>query len=179
MKASRLASMMRFILVATVLSLIIAFSARAQAPAAAPSAAPADAAPAGAEPAATAPEAAAPASEPATEAPATQPAPPPGVNLPGKDPLEENFNAYLYFAGMGQFEIADKFAKSFLQLPGVSERPMPKEVADRVLQLSVREPSSVDRLITIIDKTPIADNAKKVLEWRKKNMFKHQVPYKL
>src|SRR5262249_40240680 len=79
---------------------------KAQAPA------PAAAAPAAVEPAPAA-------TEPAPDQSATsEPAPPPGVNLPGKDPLEENFAAYLNFARIGQFDMADKFAVAFLQQPG-------------------------------------------------------------
>src|SRR5689334_20862472 len=102
------------------------------------------------------------ATQPGAEA-TSEPAPPPGVNLRGKDPLEENFAAYLHFALIGQFEVADKFAQAFLQQPGVSERPLPPEVAARVLKLSENYKSSIDTLLTVISNTPIAENAKKVL----------------
>jgi HEAT repeat protein len=114
--------------------------------------------------AASAPAAEAPAAtEPAADAAANE-APPPGVNLPGKDPLEENFAAYLHFALVGQFDVADKFGQAFLKLPGVSERPLPKEVLDRVLAISDRYQSSIDTLLTVISNTPIAESAKKILD---------------
>ncbi len=145
---------------------------RAQAPEPAPEAptepAPTEAPPTpeAAPPDATTPEAPATeaTTEPAAEGVAAEPQPPPGVNLPGKDPLEENFAAYLNFALVGKFEYADRFAQAFLNQPGVAERPLPPEVAKRVLDLSGRYKDSVDTLLTIIANTPISENAKKVLE---------------
>lgn len=150
MNVSWLRSATNILVLTAVLALLSARHGYAQAP---------NAVAAASAPAAEAPAA----SEPAPDAAASD-APPPGVNLPGKDPLEENFAAYLHFALVGQFDVADKFGQAFLKQPGISERPLPKEVSERVLDISNRYQNSIDTLLTVISNTPIADTAKQVLE---------------
>ncbi len=101
----------------------------------------------------------APAEESAKNAP---PASAPAGLLPGNDPLEENFADYLHFALVGQFEIADKLGKALLQRPEVN--PLTKEGAEKLLMISEKYKNSIDTLLLIINNTPLADDAKKILE---------------
>jgi hypothetical protein len=128
-------------------------------PAEAPAADANAAQPVGSEPAAEG--AAAPAegaTSPAEGAAASAPAGEPGA----KDPMEENFASYLHFARVGQFDVADKYAQAFLQLPEFN--PMTKESAQKLLALSDRYHNSVETLLLVINNTPIGQNARKVLD---------------
>jgi len=110
-----------------------------------------------AEPPAEAPDtqASAPASEPATAEAEAETA---------LDALADHFAQYLHFALIGKFEDADAHGKALLQLPIVN--PLSPEAADRLVELTSRDEykDSIDILLLVINNTPIAENAQKILD---------------
>ncbi len=101
------------------------------------------------------------AAAPGTETPATAPAE--GPEIKADSTLEDLFANYLHFALVGQFDVADRYGQALLKHPQVSPQ-LTKEGGEQMLALSEKYRNSIETLLLMINNTPIAENAKKVLE---------------
>jgi len=78
--------------------------------------------------------------------------------------IEANLANYLHFALIGQFEVADSYAQALLDLPVLD--PLSPQAARELVRLTGEDyyKDAIDVLLLLINNTPIADNAREVLD---------------
>ncbi|HUU82000.1 MAG TPA: HEAT repeat domain-containing protein [Phycisphaerae bacterium] len=79
-----------------------------------------------------------------------------GPTVPEGAPVATLFEDFLHFARLGRFELADAYARQLLEHPDLD--PV------KLLEVSGRDPRSLETLMLIIDNSPIGQSAARVLE---------------